>query len=197
MIPSGSSAPAARWRLRSIRPTVRPCRLVGRQSAGRLHAAPPAVDECGKTWSAADLRTIVNATNPALAVNSVGKVAFLYQQLTGSGSAQRWQTHVERSTDGFNWGDTLLASVPANNPPKQFDPYIGDYCHILAGQGFLWNLFGEQPAGSGELSKRCGVPTQPRLRDEDIVRRRRPYPGSCVHRSVLFQTDRMNEWRPP
>ena len=83
----------------------------------------------------------MNATNPALAVNSVGKVAFLYQQLTGSGSAQRWQTHVERSTDGFDWEDTLLASVPANNPPKQFDPYIGDYCHILAVSKDFFGIF--------------------------------------------------------
>jgi hypothetical protein len=86
----------------------------------------------GRTWSSSDLRTIVKATNPALAVNASGKLAFLYQQLTGSGAAQHWQTHVQRSSDGLNWQDTLLADVPANNPAKQFDPYIGDYCHVLS-----------------------------------------------------------------
>jgi len=42
-------------------------------------------------WSA-ELRTIRNALNPALAINNAGKVGFLYQQLTGTGAAQRWVT---------------------------------------------------------------------------------------------------------
>jgi hypothetical protein len=95
----------------------------------------------GQTWSSNDLRTIAKATNPALAVNSSGKVAFLYQQLAGIGSAQRWRTHVQRSSDGLNWQDTLLADVPANSPPKQFDPFIGDYCHVLAVRNDFYGIF--------------------------------------------------------
>jgi hypothetical protein len=87
----------------------------------------------GVTWSD-DLRTITNATNPALAVNGTGKVAFLYQALTGNDPSQGWDTHVELTTD--NWRspptDVFLATVPADAPVATFMPYIGDYVHILA-----------------------------------------------------------------
>ncbi len=86
----------------------------------------------GATWSAADLRTVPNATNPALAINSNRTVGFLYQQLTGRGAQQRLVTHLERTVDGVHWTDLILATVPANIPAKQFDPYIGDYDHLLA-----------------------------------------------------------------
>jgi hypothetical protein len=86
----------------------------------------------GATWSAADLRTIRNATNPALAINSNRTVGFLYQQLTGRGAHQRWVTHLQRTVDGVHWTDLILATVPANVPMKQFDPYIGDYDHLMA-----------------------------------------------------------------
>ena len=36
----------------------------------------------GVTWPAADLLTVLNATNAALAINSVGAIGLLYQQLT-------------------------------------------------------------------------------------------------------------------
>lgn len=86
----------------------------------------------GASWSAADLRAIFGATNPALAINSEGKVGFLYQQLTGLGASQRWVNKLELTSDGANWSSLVLATVPANTPPKQFDPYIGDYDHLLA-----------------------------------------------------------------
>lgn len=65
----------------------------------------------GATWSS-DLRTVVGATNPSLAVNSEGTVAFLYQQLT----AGRWATHVELREDGFTSlrDDHVLANFPDN-----------------------------------------------------------------------------------
>jgi hypothetical protein len=90
----------------------------------------------GVTWSN-DLKTIHNATNPTLAVNSNGKVGFLYQQLTGAGAAARWVTHLERSADVINWTNDVLATVPANTPALVFYPYLGDYCHLMAvGSGF-------------------------------------------------------------
>jgi hypothetical protein len=86
----------------------------------------------GVTWSP-DLKTIPNAKNPALAINSQGKVGLAYQQVTGSGSSQRWETHFELTTNGFaSSSDSVLATVPANTPAPQFLPYIGDYMGMKA-----------------------------------------------------------------
>jgi len=85
----------------------------------------------GVTWSA-DIRKIRNALNPALAVNSDGTVGMLYQQLTGTGAAARWVTKFESSTNASSWSAITLATVPANDPPKEFDPYLGDYDHLTA-----------------------------------------------------------------
>jgi len=92
----------------------------------------------GVTWSANDLRMIPEAINPAVAVNSNGQVGFLYQQLTGTGANQRWETHFRRNQDATfaNWDDLVLATVPANTPsvafPTGFDPYIGDYAGMVS-----------------------------------------------------------------
>jgi hypothetical protein len=86
----------------------------------------------GVTWSG-NLRTIVNATNPALAINNNGQVGFLYQQVTGPAGNQRWETHLQRTADGgITWGDLLLATVPADTPAATFDPYLGDYEYLMA-----------------------------------------------------------------
>lgn len=85
----------------------------------------------GATWLA-DLLTITNATNPALAVNSAGVVGLLYQQLTGTAPSQRWQTHLRRSSTGTSWSDRMLANTPDNNPAPTFQPYIGDYADLVA-----------------------------------------------------------------
>jgi len=89
--------------------------------------------------------TITNATNPALAINSAGTVAVVYQQLTGTvkpgkvSAANRWVTHFRSSNDGgATWTDQVLATTPANQPPNPgpdgriFLPYLGDYLHLLA-----------------------------------------------------------------
>jgi hypothetical protein len=95
----------------------------------------------GETWSN-DLRTITNATNPALAVNAAGVVAFLYQQLTGTGATQRWETHLERTADDFaTVDDRTLATVPADTPAQQFIPYLGDYIHVLALGDDFYGIF--------------------------------------------------------
>jgi hypothetical protein len=91
----------------------------------------------GKTWSN-DLLTLPNSTNPALAINSDGTVGFLYQQVTGPvtlGVVQptnRWQTHLRRAADGTAFDDIVLANCPANTPPAQGLPYLGDYVRLLA-----------------------------------------------------------------
>src|SRR5256884_2353869 len=85
----------------------------------------------GATWTG-DLRTVTNATNASLAVSANGTVGFLYQQVTGSDSSSRWVTRLEQSRDGFTTHqDAVLATVPANSPPLQFLPYIGDYNGLL------------------------------------------------------------------
>lgn len=87
----------------------------------------------GATWTPNDLRTIANATNPALAVNDGGMVGFLYQEVARSGTDQRWVTHLESTQDDFaSVQDFVLADVPAMAPAPTFIPYIGDYVHLMA-----------------------------------------------------------------
>lgn len=95
----------------------------------------------GVAWSANDLKVVASATNPALAVNGQGTIGFLYQQLTGSGASQRFETHFQYSNDGQNWTDIVLADTPANTPTKTFDPYLGDYCHILSLGNDFYGIF--------------------------------------------------------
>jgi hypothetical protein len=87
----------------------------------------------GQDWSG-DLRTIPNAQNPALAVNSRGKIAFLYQQLTDTPAGQRWETHLQRSVDTVGWQDTVLATMPADAPAGDslIGTYLGDYLSLMA-----------------------------------------------------------------
>jgi hypothetical protein len=95
----------------------------------------------GATWSA-DRRSVAKATNPSLAVNTNGRVGFLYQKLTGSGS-QRWETHLERSDDGFATAptDVILANVPdANGSYGGINP-IGDYTHLMAAGKNFYGVF--------------------------------------------------------
>jgi hypothetical protein len=95
----------------------------------------------GQTWSS-DLRTIDNATNPALAVNSRGKVGLLYQRLTGTAPNQRWETHLERSSNGgAAWGDSVLANTPAATPVPTFQPYLGDYDYLMAVGRTFYGIF--------------------------------------------------------
>jgi hypothetical protein len=90
----------------------------------------------GVTWSANDLRTVTNAKNGALAINSAGTVALLYQAFIG-GANPRWVTHLERTTDAFgSKTDLVLADTPADQPPQSalspILPYLGDYCDLTA-----------------------------------------------------------------
>jgi hypothetical protein len=89
----------------------------------------------GATWSA-DLLTITNATNPALAINSAGTVGYLYQQLING----RWETHFRRGTT-TTWSDMILATTPDNNPAPTFQPYIGDYCDVMTVGRNFYGIF--------------------------------------------------------
>jgi len=85
----------------------------------------------GLTWSG-DCLSVPNSTNAAIAVTKTGVIGFLYQQIKGTGASQRWETHLRRSTDGVNWSDLVLSNTPATTPAKTFDPYLGDYDHLVA-----------------------------------------------------------------
>ena len=89
--------------------------------------------DSGNTWPRI-LRTIDNATNPALAVNSVGRVGFLYQLAAGPTTNQKWQTTLELTTDDFaSITSYVLANTPTGSPPYTGnDPYLGDYLSMMA-----------------------------------------------------------------
>jgi hypothetical protein len=103
----------------------------------------------GKTWSA-DLLAVPNACNAALAVNAGGLVGLLCQQVSGAGAGQRWVTSVSLGQDGSNWSNTILANTPATTPVKTFDPYLGDYDHMVAVGNDFYGIFSANntPAGA-------------------------------------------------
>ena len=94
----------------------------------------------GVTWSA-DCLAVPNATNAAIAVTSSSQIGLLYQQIKGTGASQRWETHLRRSKDAVNWSDLLLSNTPATSPVKTFDPYLGDYDHLVADGQDLCGIF--------------------------------------------------------
>lgn len=95
----------------------------------------------GATFSA-DLRTLANAKNPAIAINEDGLVGFAYQRVTGTGTTRRWETHLETSADAFVTStDNVLSTTPANAPAVAFVPYLGDYIHMVAHGKSLCGVF--------------------------------------------------------
>jgi len=50
-------------------------------------------------------------------------------------------THLQRSPNGIVWTDLVLATVPATTPVKTFDPYIGDYDHLVAMGSKFFGIF--------------------------------------------------------
>jgi hypothetical protein len=96
----------------------------------------------GATWSAADLLTVTDATNAALAVNDAGTVGLLCQELTGTARARRWRTQFRWSSNGgVAWNVVPLADTPAATPVKTFDPYLGDYDHLVAVGADFFGVF--------------------------------------------------------
>jgi hypothetical protein len=102
-------------------------------------------EDRGATWSG-DLKTVTNATNPALAINEDGLVGFLYQQCVteepGEIKNARWVTHIEFTDDQFATSeDLVLADVPADSPAPTFIPYIGDYVHLMTVGADFYGIF--------------------------------------------------------
>jgi len=103
-----------------------------------LFVAKSTASGAGATWSA-PLRSIANATNPALAIDDDGRLGFLYQQVTGNPNSQNWQTTLEFTRDDFATITTyILANTPAATPAFSGNPYLGDYLSMMAvGQSFF------------------------------------------------------------
>ena len=92
----------------------------------------------GQTWSA-DLRTITNAKNPALAVNSNRLLGLLYQQFTGT----TWDTKLELTPNGWSSpvAPLVLHTARSNSPASLGPPYIGDYIRLLAVGADFYGVF--------------------------------------------------------
>lgn len=93
----------------------------------------------GGNWSGDLLTPIPNGINATLAITTTGVIGLMYQQLTGSGSSQKWETHFAQSTNGTSWTDSTVCTTPAATPVQQFLPYIGDYMELKA---FGKNFYG-------------------------------------------------------
>ncbi|HWF73216.1 MAG TPA: choice-of-anchor D domain-containing protein [Solirubrobacteraceae bacterium] len=97
--------------------------------------------DSGVTWSG-NLRTIANATNPALAITSDGRLGFLYQQVTGLAPGQRWETTLELTHSDFGSSTAhVLSNTPANTPAQTFTPYLGDYLSMMSVGRSFYGIF--------------------------------------------------------
>ncbi|MBV9547109.1 MAG: hypothetical protein JOY61_22295 [Chloroflexi bacterium] len=93
----------------------------------------------GQSWSD-DVKTVTNAKNPALAVNSDRVAGLLYQQLTDDG---RWTTTLELSSDAWGSEPTTLVlhSAPSATPAATNQPYLGDYVRMIAVGSDFYGVF--------------------------------------------------------
>ncbi|HET6331400.1 MAG TPA: PKD domain-containing protein, partial [Holophagaceae bacterium] len=93
----------------------------------------------GVTWSS-DLRTIVGATNPALAINNAGEVGFFYQKLTGG--VWNNQADFAPKNDPFTSPTTIvLANLPDGSTTTCGQPTIGDYSGLIAVGADFYGVF--------------------------------------------------------
>jgi hypothetical protein len=98
----------------------------------------------GVSWSG-DLLTVSDAVSPALAINDHHRVGFLYQKITGTGASQRWETHFTRTLKHdpaqFENPDVVLSTTPTSTPAIIFNPYLGDYEHVVAVEDDFYGVF--------------------------------------------------------
>ncbi|MFF9850716.1 hypothetical protein [Streptomyces litmocidini] len=92
----------------------------------------------GQTWST-DVRTLTNAKNPALAVNTDSLLGLASQRfLEGA-----WKTVLELTDD--DWQTTperhVLHQAPANIPVRRGLPYLGDYMRLLTVDRDFYGVF--------------------------------------------------------
>ena len=104
-------------------------------------------DNGGTNWSPT-LRTVMNAINPGLAINTKGTLAFLYQQMTTDAGGETWTTQLELTKDDFkNIDPFTLSKFPASEldstggVPIVGQPRLGDYLHLLAMGNDFYGIF--------------------------------------------------------
>jgi hypothetical protein len=105
-------------------------------------------DNGGTNWSPT-LRTVMNAINPGLAINTNGTLAFLYQQLvTDPGGVATWYTQLELTKNDFTNVDPFtLSKFPdselgvGGGLPIVGQPRLGDYLHLLAMGKDFYGIF--------------------------------------------------------
>jgi hypothetical protein len=92
----------------------------------------------GKTWSNGDLLTVADATNAALAITQNGVVGLLSQSF---GDGSEWSTTLNFTVNGAQWSQLVLAQTLASIPALIFDPYLGDYDHMVAVGDSFYGVF--------------------------------------------------------
>ncbi|MEU3778430.1 hypothetical protein AB0F11_35570 [Streptomyces sp. NPDC032472] len=104
------------------------CDRVGGQLGCTLHVRHST--DRGQTWSDDDVRTVINAKNPALAVNTDSLLGLAYQQFKDG----QWMTVLELTADDWQTPAErhLLHQSSAAVPVARFLPYLGDYIRLLA-----------------------------------------------------------------
>lgn len=107
--------------------------------------------DSGQTWGTSDWLTITNATNPGIAVTTNGKVGLIYQQLTGSGSTARWETHFRHTTlAGTTFSDDILSTfLDSDLSASTISPSLGDYLEIESVGRKFYGVF---PASNRPIS---------------------------------------------
>jgi hypothetical protein len=100
----------------------------------------------GQAWGA-DILTVTNATNPALAISSAGKVGFMYQQLTGTSPNQVWNTHFRLAAAGSTtFSDDVVATfLNSLLSSSTISPELGDYLDMEAVGSSFYAVF---PSGN-------------------------------------------------
>jgi hypothetical protein len=91
----------------------------------------------GQGWRL--LLSIPNAMNPSVAVDSLGRLGFLFQQLAYDSVANRWVTRLLVTRDDMQHArEYVLATTPALLDLVRMQPYIGDWAELHArGSEFL------------------------------------------------------------
>ncbi len=106
-------------------------------TSNRLTLTLAKSSDAGQSWRT--LQTIPDATNPSVAVDSIGRVGLLFQQLGGDSVQARWITRLLVSRDDMRHARSwVLADTPALVSLLRQQPYIGDWIELHArGREFL------------------------------------------------------------
>ena len=95
----------------------------------------------GETWST-ELWAVARAINPALAIDTQGRVGFLYQRLEETPNDPRWKTEFALSADDFA-SNTIISTIASHraDTPDGPDPYLGDYHQLESVGGMFYGSF--------------------------------------------------------